>query len=113
MLNVDDIVKLLLAGSIAFAIVIISFQLMRLIGGLASVVQDMRRAVQNLGKASDMALEDYAKVRRILDSLTSTVTNFRSTILEPLSVLRGYMGRSNKAGAGAENDAPASETIDE
>ncbi|MCA9379130.1 hypothetical protein KC640_01755 [Candidatus Dojkabacteria bacterium] len=74
-MNVDDIVKLALVFAVTFAIVGISYQIMRVIGKLADTIQDLRRAAQNISNASDMVLEDYGKIRGLLDRLLSIVEN--------------------------------------
>lgn len=68
-MTVDEIVKLILAFSVGFSLVVISWQIAMVFGGLAGVIRDFRRAVQNLGTASDMILEDYNAVRKLLYSL--------------------------------------------
>lgn len=88
-MNVDDFVKITLALSVAFSLVGISFQIMRLIGKLADSLQDLRKAIQNISNMSDMVLEDYMEVRTILRAVIDLVKNFRSQVIEPLSKLGG------------------------
>jgi len=68
-MTVDEIVKLILAFSVGFSLVVISWQIAMVFGGLAGVIRDFRKAVQNLGTASDMILEDYNAVRKLIYSL--------------------------------------------
>ncbi|MBL8015452.1 MAG: hypothetical protein JNK26_04685 [Candidatus Doudnabacteria bacterium] len=90
-MNVDDFVKILLAVSVAFAIVGIAFQIMRLIGKTADSVQDFRKTIQNVSSASDLMLEDYKKVRGLLTDVLDIISTFRQNILTPAKALLGFV----------------------
>ncbi len=99
-MSVDDIVKLLLALAVSSSLVVISYEIARLIGKLADTVQDLRRAVQNVSTASDMVLEDYQQVRKILQTFTDIVENFEENILSPMrlitNLLQAFVGNKSR-----------------
>ena len=92
-MNVDDIVKLMLALAISVSLVGISYQIMRLIGKLADSIQDLRRAVQNVSSASDMILEDYGEIRKLLRVFMDVVGNFEENILSPIRLVTKLIQR--------------------
>lgn len=99
MLTIDDIVKLLLAVSISFAIVVIAFQLMRLFGAVTSSIHDARQILQNVGLVSDMVVEDYNKIRKVI----GIITNFRAEVFQPLlSAWQTLTRRGRKKAAEAD-----------
>lgn len=109
MINTDDVVKLILAISVSFAIVAISFQLMRLIGELASSIKDFRKAIQNFSKASDMVLEDYGRVRKVLQGVLDLFSGVQN-MTKGLSMVSGFLGnfRNNE-----EEDEEEADNISE
>jgi hypothetical protein len=96
MISVDDIVKLLLAVSVAFAIVIIAYQISKLISETRGLVHDTRKPVNNVGEASDLLLDDYKSVRRI--------TNRAGQYVQSLVPLAGLL---NKAEPESESETDA------
>ena len=95
-MSVDDIVQLLLALALSFAVAGIAYQLMRLIGKLADTVQDMRKAVQNVSEASDMMLEDYSRIRKLLNTILSFVEDLETNLLGPLRTVGKLSRRFSK-----------------
>lgn len=82
-MNVDDFVKIVLVLGFTFSMVGISFQIMRLIGKFTASLQDLRKTFQNVSTASDMAVEDYGKIRVVLNSVLGAVDNIQN-VLSPL-----------------------------
>lgn len=110
-MNVDDLVKLALAFAVTFSIVGISFQIMRVIGKMADTIQDLRRAAQNISSASDMVLEDYGKIRKLLDKLFSIIDAIQENIAVPLKAIGWVAGKLPGRKTGDETDvAVVSET---
>ncbi len=85
-MTVDDFVKIILVLSVAIAIVGIALQLMRVLGGVADNLQDLRKAVQNVGKITDMAVEDYGKLRGLVTTLADLGDKLKN-IAGPVSAL--------------------------
>jgi hypothetical protein len=69
----DAVVKLILAISVGFSLIVISLQIARVFGGVADLLKDMRRVTQNLGVASDMFLKDYEMIHNFIGSLGKMV----------------------------------------
>jgi len=99
-MNVDDIVKLILAISVSVSILAVSYQLMRLLGKLADSVEDLRRAIQNVSSASDMVVDDYGRLRKILHKLMDLLENIEESVLSPIkmltSLIQGLTGKKEE-----------------
>lgn len=76
-MDVDNIVKVLLAGSCAFALVGISYALIKFINKLTSTVEDARKPIQNVSEVTDMALGDYKSVRGVVSNAFGAASFFR------------------------------------
>ena len=87
---VDDIVKLLLAGSFSFAIIGISYAVIRFVLKVTDIAQDLRRPVQNVGELSDLALEDYKSIRGIIATIAGLVSKVNETIKNPLELFNKF-----------------------
>lgn len=92
MISVDEIVKLILAISVGFSLLMISFQLARVLSKAADAIQDLRRGLQNFSKASDMVLEDYLQIRKLIN----LVTGLKSSLWEPLKVLMRILNKEEE-----------------
>jgi hypothetical protein len=79
---VDDIVKLLLALAVTFSLAGISFQIMRLISKATDMMQDLRKAVQNISTASDMMVEDYSDARKAIKGMIGLMNNINDSVIE-------------------------------
>lgn len=84
MINIDDVTKLLLALSVAFAIVLLAWGLFKILNNLANSIGDFRKAIKNTSTLSDYLLEDYLKAREEVYAITRSVKEFKSSILDPL-----------------------------
>jgi ABC-type transporter Mla subunit MlaD len=91
----DAAVKLILATSVGFSLVIISFQISRIFGVLADVLKDFRRVVQNLGTASDMFLSDYEQIHKIIANLTKALSGLAG-LFAPITALMAMLDRKNQ-----------------
>lgn len=95
-MSVDDITKLMLVSAAVFAIVGIAYQIMRLIGKLADVVQDARKSVQNLSSFSDMLLSDYQAIHDLLGDVRQIFAALRLNIITPIKTLLRIADKQNK-----------------
>lgn len=71
MLNADEIVKLLLGGSFSFAIVIIAWQVARLIAELVSGLKDLRFVAQAAKAVVEEAGKDYKAAKGFISNLAN------------------------------------------
>jgi hypothetical protein len=112
-MSVDEIVKLMLAVAVSFAIIGIAWQLMRVIGKLADSIQDLRRTFQNVSKVSDMAVEDYETIRGGIKNVLGIFTNFNEGFLLPLKAIWNLFSRFKGKGEESEMDATPTESEEE
>ena len=73
MLSVDEIVKLLLVSSLAFSIVGISFQIIRLLGKVIGVLDELKNPVKNFSKLADLILGDYESGRKFIYKILASI----------------------------------------
>lgn len=111
-MSVDDLVKLMLAAAVAFAIAGIAFQLMRLIGKLADSLQDLRRTWKNVSKVSDLAVEDYMSLRNGIRNITGIISNFNDGFLVPIKAILTLFNTVKKRKSG-DREAESVADIDE
>lgn len=78
MINIDDLLKIVLVFSVAFAIAGIAFQLMRLISKISSTIEELRQPIKNINELSDLSLEDYKNIRSYAYSVGSILENLSS-----------------------------------
>lgn len=78
MFSVDDFVKIVLALSCAFALIGISYALVRVLNKLTSTIEDVRRPIQNIGEVTDMAVTDYKGVRGMVSNIFGLTPMFKS-----------------------------------
>jgi hypothetical protein len=99
-MNVDDAVKLILAISFSVSMIAVSYQFMRLIGKLADSVQDLRKAIQNVSSASDLLVDDYARLRKVLHNFLDLLENIEESVLSPIklltSLIQSFTGKNDK-----------------
>ncbi len=107
---VDDIIKLLLAISVSISLVGISWQIARLIGKVADSLQDLRKALQNISTATDLFLEDYNDVRKVLRKVLNIFDNL-GTIAAPFAKFSSFL--AGMAGKGKEDDEEIEEVSEE
>ncbi len=91
MISVDDIVKLILVISVSFSLVVIAWQLARLIGAATGLVREIEETAKNVSEGSDMVLDDYRKLRGVVDMVTGLFNNVAQikSLLENFTSLFG------------------------
>jgi hypothetical protein len=94
-MTVDDIVKLVIAFSLSFSIVGISWQIMRFLNSVTNVVEDFRVIAYQVSGLIEKVLEDYnvitGKVFRIVVPLTNAVEEVVKPITASLRVLANFI----------------------
>lgn len=103
-MTVDEIVKLMIFSGITFSMVGLSIQIMRILGGFASILSDLRKTIQNIGNASDQFVEDYKMISDAIRALSKGLTNINSGIIEPLSKFSKLASRFSKFGKNKEEE---------
>lgn len=102
-MNIDDVIKLLLGLAVAFSLAGISFQIMRIISKATDMMQDLRKAVQNISTASDMMVEDYSEARKAIKGVIALLNNLNESVVEPITGLfkmfDKFTGKRTKAKA--------------
>lgn len=93
MINLDDFLKLILVLSISFAIVGISYQIMRLFSKFTTILEDLRNPIKNINELSDSLLQDYKDARGYLKSFGGVVANINK-IFNSLSFLSFFKNKS-------------------
>jgi hypothetical protein len=95
-MSVDEFVKLVLGLAVAFAIIGIAFQLMRLLGKTVDIVEEVKRPAKNIGDLSDMLVEDYNSVRGIVKDISKFASSIRSFVSGPSIGLGGIFNLLGK-----------------
>lgn len=88
MLNIDEFVKLLLAGAFSFAIVIIAWYVARFLAAVTANLKEIRELINVVHRLSDQTMEDYMNVRGSVKKLFG--------IFELPVVLKGLFGAFNR-----------------
>ncbi len=86
LLSIDDLLKVVLIFAVAFAIVGISYELMKLIGKLTQVLEDLRHPINNASELTDYALEDYVDARSVVRKGLSDLSSFKGIIENPVMI---------------------------
>lgn len=68
-MSTDDIVKVIIAISIAFSMVILSISVARMFFKVGDLVDDVSKPVKELGELSDELVSDYKSVKGFLVGL--------------------------------------------
>jgi len=89
-MSVDDIVKLLLAGSFSFAIIGISYALIRFVQKATLIMEDVRLPIQNVGSLSDMALEDYQSIRGLIKTVANLASGLNGYLEDPMKIIKSF-----------------------
>jgi hypothetical protein len=91
--SIDEVSKLIFIISISFGVLAITFQLARILGKTADILQDLRHSIKNLGSFSDQLLEDYKVLSEALKGITSFLLHFNDNVLSPIKTFTGFFGR--------------------
>ncbi|MFQ5492910.1 MAG: hypothetical protein ACE5DX_01995 [Candidatus Dojkabacteria bacterium] len=117
-MSVDDFSKILLVIVISISILGLSYQTMRLIGGFADSIKDLRKVLQAFGNLSDKLVVDYDFISSKAKKIVESISNFTTNIVDPLSKMLSFVGKfrgkkkkkdkekDDFADVGAEEDGP-------
>lgn len=79
-MEVNDIVKLIVATGLTLSVVGISIQIMRLIGSLADNIKDLRQTVQNFGAITEGFVKEQAMIDSMLENVGSIIESIKDMI---------------------------------
>lgn len=96
-MTADDFAKLILVVSLAFALVGIAYQIMRLIGSMADNLSDLRKVTQTLGNLTEKFNDDYDFISEQVKNIVRSVSNFAKNVINPLSKGLGFISRFTKS----------------
>lgn len=91
-MTVDEIVKLMIFGSLSISVLGISVQLMRILGGFADMLGDLRATVKNLGTLSTQLVEDYKLIGSALRGIAGGLSSFNDKVIQPLTRVGNMFG---------------------
>ncbi len=91
-MTVDEIVKLMIFGSLSISVLGISIQLMRILGGFADMLGDLRTTVKNFGTLSTQLVEDYKLIGNALRSIAGGLSNFNEKVIQPMTRVGNMVG---------------------
>jgi hypothetical protein len=73
---------------------------MRVIGGAADLLSDLRKTIKNIGEITDKVVEDYKALSKVIELITNTLSGINDKVLTPLvsfgSVIGMFSGFFNK-----------------
>ena len=118
MITVDDFVKVVLVLSICFALVGISVQIIRMMGGFIDTVKLANAIMKNVTTIVDKFTGDYDYISDQVKFIIETVSKFVNGVLGPVTKIFGFMksfsgrmpgGKSKKS----KTDEDDEETVDD
>jgi uncharacterized protein YoxC len=113
-MNVDDIVKLILVISIAFTLVGISVQVIRLLGEFVFTIKEANSMLKSVASLVEKFTGDYDYIIEQVKMILDTITGFVNTVFKPLIKMFGFMGKfSGKNNDKKEKKSKKSEDEDE
>lgn len=99
-LTIDDLIKLLLAFSVAFSLVGISVQSMRILGELVETVRESNFIIRTARELFDKFTGDYdyiiEQVKAILESIRGFTTGVFGPLANMFSFLKTFSGKKGK-----------------
>lgn len=95
-MNIDDFVKLMLTLSFSFAIIGISYALIRIVLKASDIVEELKKPVQNIGELSDLTLEDYKSIRGIIRTVANLADGINGFLEGPLKIVNKFKKAQNK-----------------
>ena len=104
-ITIDDLVKLILVLSIAFSLVGLSVQMMRILGGLVDTVKESNFILHLVSEVMEKFTGDYDYIIEQVKSILESVSGFTRGVFVPLTKLMGFvknipgmgfMGKSSK-----------------
>lgn len=101
MLNPDDIVKLLLATAFTFAIVVVSWQVARLLSELTANLKEIRFLVRTAQDIVDEVMKDYKSAKGAVSNLLN-VSKFPAAVMSILGIWKNFQGKLKRKDSGDE-----------
>ncbi|HOY46898.1 MAG TPA: hypothetical protein PKU95_04690 [Candidatus Dojkabacteria bacterium] len=99
-LTIDDLIKLLLAFSVAFSLVGISVQSMRILGELVETVRESNFIIRTARELFDKFTGDYDYIIEQVKGILESIRGFTSGVFGPLtsmfSFLKTFSGKKGK-----------------
>src|SRR5262245_32039793 len=92
-MSIDEVAKLIFIISISFAILMVGFQLARILGKTADILQDFRKSIRNIGNLSDQLVDDYKVVSAAVKAITDFFMHFNDNVLTPIKNVTGFVSR--------------------
>lgn len=91
MFTIDDFVKVVLVLSVCFALVGISIQIIRLMGGFIDTVKLANDIMKNVTTIVDKFTGDYDYIMEQIKFIIDTVSKFVNGVVGPVTKLAGFM----------------------
>jgi hypothetical protein len=99
----DAVVKLVLALSVGFSLVIISIQIARVFGGVADLLKDLKRVTTNIGSASDLFLKDYEMIHQLLANVTKFIEGIAG-VVAPIALISNWFKKEQHKAEATSSD---------
>lgn len=90
-LTIDDIIKLILALSVAFSLVGISIQMMRILGGLVDTVKESNFIIHTASDLFEKITGDYDYIIDQIKNILDSITGFTRGVFIPLTNMFGFL----------------------
>lgn len=112
-MTVDEVVKLIFFIGMTLSILGVSFQIMRIFGKLADMMEDIRPSIKNINDISSQATEDYKLMSKAIRTISTSVTDLNNNVIKPIAdigkVLKGFSGGLGSFGIGKNSKKEESE----
>jgi hypothetical protein len=95
-MNVDDIVKIVLVLSVAFTLVGITVQIIRMMAEFIVTIREANSMVKNISTIVDKFTGDYDFISEQVKMILETISSFINTVFIPLTKVFGFMGGFEK-----------------
>ena len=92
-ITTDDFVKIALTLSVAFALVGIAVQLIRILGELVHTVQEGNLLLKLVFELMQKVTEDYDYIADLVKSTLESINGFTNTVFVPLAKMFGFLGK--------------------
>jgi hypothetical protein len=89
---VDNIVKIILALSLAFSLVGISIQIIRILGTTNILMKDLHYVVLQFMEIIETIKNDYEGLKAKLDGVLEPIMRIKDNFLNPLAKITGTVG---------------------
>jgi hypothetical protein len=97
-MSIDDIVKLILVISIAFTLVGISIQIIRLLGEFVFTIKEANSTLKSVATLVEKFTGDYDYIIEQVKMIIDTVSSFTNSAFKPLNKIFGFMNKfTNKS----------------